>query len=477
MVTLGNRAISINNSAINNMNIATSEPSLYRLTQDLDVPLVSLSVGAETLRSYVSAIVELLIEKQLRATVWIKLPQTKSWLDRVKRLQLEGNAERIFICSGQKNHPALSLRKDNRGLTPIIPIKLKKNAILQRESFLIVRDAEFCSLVLAQWQKGRIQIDSTGKRLQQPYIEMVSSFDSGAIAPVLSAVKDVSNDTSIKDEDFVLNRTTVRSDLLSELILKQISHHEIVRNSLNSRSKNDGVSEVSSTVLGLPEGFLNNLVQELRSPITHMKTALSLLESKQVKGEQRQRYLHLVSNECERQNSLVSGLLELLQLDSPAEAEYLHLNDIVPGIVSTYQPLAKEKDIQLGYTIPANLPLISCPRTWFRQIIINLISNSLQFTPPKGKVSVQALLKNDREQIEILVTDTGVGIPNKDINRIFEGFYRTKSTSNEVTGAGLGLTLVQQLVQRCGGSISVTSQVGKSTTFTILMPVVPRELA
>ena len=459
------------------MNIATSEPSLYQLTQNLDEPLVSLSVGAETLRSYVSAIVELLIEKQLRATVWIKLPQTKSWLHQVKKLQLEGNVERIVICSGQKNHPALSFLKNNPRSTPIIPIKFKKNAVLQRESFLIVRDAEFCSLVLAQWQKGKIEIDSTGKRLQQPYIEMVSSFNSQAIAPVLAAVKNVSSDvSSSKDEDFVLNRTTVRSDLLSELILKQISHHEIVRDSLNSKSKTNRVTKLSPTVLGLQEGFLNNLVQELRSPITHMKTALSLLESKQIKGEQRQRYLHLVSNECDRQNSLVSGLLELLQLDNPAEAEYLHLNDIVPGIVSTYQPLAQEKEIQLGYTIPANLPLISCPRTWFRQIIINLISNSLQFTPPKGKVFVQALLNNDGGHIEILVTDTGVGIPNKDINRIFEGFYRTKSTSNEITGAGLGLTLVQQLVQRCGGSISVTSQVGKSTTFTILMPTVPREL-
>ena len=457
------------------MNIATSEPSLYRLTQNLDEPLVSLSVGAETLRSYVSAIVELLIENQLRATVWIKLPQTKSWLTQVKRLQLEGNAERIFICSSQKKHPVSALN-NNRGSTPIIPIKFQKNTVLQRESFLIVRDVEFCSLVLAQWQKSKIEIDSTGKRLQQPYIKMVSSFDSQAIAPVLAAVKDVSNDVSIKGEDFVLNRTIVRSDLLSELILKQINHHQIVRDSLNSKSKSDRITELSSTVLGLQEGFLNNLVQELRSPITHMKTALSLLESKQIKGEQRQRYLHLVSNECDRQNSLVSGLLELLQLDSPAEAEYLHLNDIVPGIVSTYQPLAQEKEIQLGYTIPANLPLISCPRTWFRQIIINLISNSLQFTPPKGKVFVQASSKNDGEHLEILVTDTGIGIPNKDIHRIFEGFYRTKSTSNQVTGAGLGLTLVQQLVQRCGGSISVTSQVGKSTTFTILMPAVPREL-
>ena len=460
------------------MNIATSEPSLYQLTQDLDEPLVSLSVGAQTLRSYVSAIVELLIEKQLRATIWIKLPQTKSWLQQVKRLQQEGNVERIFICSGQKNHPALTLLANNSATTQIIPIKFKKNAILQRESFFIVRDLEFCSLILAQWQKGKIQIDSSGKRVQQPYIEMVSSFTPQAIAPVVSAIKNVAYETdSLTDKDLTFEETTVSTNLLSELILKQISHHEIVQNALSSLSKTDRVPQQSSSVLGLQEGFLNSLVQELRSPITHMKTALSLLESKQIKGEQRQRYLQVVSNECDRQNSLVSGLLELLQLDIPTEAEYLHLNDIVPGIVSTYQPLAQEKEIQLGYTIPANLPLISCPRTWFRQIIINLLSNSLQFTPANGKVFVQASYKDDDEYLEILVTDTGIGIPNKDIHKVFDGFYRTKSTTNEISGAGLGLTLVQQLVQRCGGSISVTSKVSKSTTFKILIPAVPRELS
>jgi signal transduction histidine kinase len=457
------------------MNIATSEPSLYQLTQNLDEPLISLSIGAETLRTYVSAIIELLIEKQFRATVWIKLPQTKSWLHQVKALQQEGNTERIFICGSQKNH--LSILK-NTSTTPIIPIELKKHAILQRECFLIVSSAEFCSLALAQWQKGKIQIDSSGKRLQRPYLKMVSSFIPETIAPILSGVKDLSQGTAAsRDRNFILESTTVCSDILSELILKQISYHETVQDTLSSLSKNHRTSQSSSTVLGLQEDFLNNLVRELRSPITHMKTALSLLGSKQIKGEQRQRYLKLVSNECERQNSLVSGLLELLLLDSPAQAEYLHLNDFVPGIVSTYQPLAQEKQIQLGYTIPANLPLISCPRSWFRQIIINLLNNSLQFTPAKGKVFVQASYKNEDEYVEVSVTDTGVGIPNKDINKIFDGFYRTKPTTHEDTGAGLGLTLVQQLVQRCGGLISVTSKVGKSTTFKILMPAVPVELS
>ncbi|MGF1590528.1 MAG: ATP-binding protein [Pleurocapsa sp.] len=462
------------------MNIATSEPSLYQLTQDLDEPLVPLSVGAETLKSYISSVIELLIQEQVQATVWVKLPQTKSWLNQIKRLCQEGNAKSIVICSNQRNHSALSLLKNTSAKTPVVSIKLNQNSTLQRESFLIVLATDFCSLTLAQWQKSKIEIAASGKRLQQPYLEMVSSFAPQVITPILLGIKQNSvSSASLKDEDFSLDpQVIVRTDLIAKLVLQQVNQQEKVQTALNSSSQNNHISQQNLTVLGLQSDFLSDLVQELRSPITHMKTALSLLESKQIKGEQRQRYLQMLSNECDRQNSLISGLLGLLQLDTPTQPEYLRLDDIVPGIVSTYQPLAEEKEIQLGYTIPANLLPISCPRPWFRQIIINLLNNSLQFTPPKGKVFVQAALKNENEQIEILIMDTGVGIANQEINKIFDGFYRTKPTiKDKVTGAGLGLTLVKQLIQRCGGSISVTSKVGKGTTFKILMPAVPAELA
>lgn len=460
------------------MNIATFEPSLYQLTQDLDEPLASLSVGAETLRCYVSSVVNLLITEQLRATVWVKLPQTKSWLSQIQRLQREGNIARIIVCNSQRDQASASLLNDTFSNTQVISLKLNQNSKLQRESFLIVSAPDFCSVILAQWQKSKIQIDSSGKRLQQPYLEMVSSVAPPVVASILSGIKqNIESGAGLVDQDFMIDpNLEVKSNLLNKLILQQVSQHETAQKALSSVSKSNQINE-HGTVLGLQEDFLDNLVQELRSPITHMKTALSLLESKQIKGEQRQRYLQMVSDECDRQNSLVSGLLGLLQLDTPAEAEYLRLDDIVPGIVSTYQPLAEEKSIQLGYRIPANLPPISCPLPWFRQIIINLLNNSLQFTPAKGKVFVQAAFKKEQEQIEILVIDTGVGIPSKEINKIFDGFYRTKPTlDNQETGAGLGLTLVEQLVQRCGGTISVTSKVNKGTTLRILMPAVPFEL-
>jgi two-component system, OmpR family, phosphate regulon sensor histidine kinase PhoR len=471
------------------MNIATSESSLYQLTQDLDKPLVSISIGAENLKFYVASVVDLVVEKQLRATVWVKLPQTKSWLHQIQKLQQSGNAERIYVGNSSKNQLSLACLESKN--TEIIPLIFPKDPILQRESFLIVLAPNFYCLLLAQWQKGKIRIESSGKRLQQPYLEMVSSFDPQIIEQILSGIQQNllaadpkarhKPNLSLTNNNLSLNfnnsQVITQPYLLNDLLLKQIEHTEAVQKAWESLAKSNHLPEKSPTVLSLQEDFFNNLVQELRSPITYMKTALSLLESKQIKGEQRQRYLQMVSDQCDRQNSLVGGLLDLLQLDTPIEAEALNLDDIVPGIVSTYQPLAEEREIQLGYTIPADLLPISCPYPWFRQIMINLLSNSLQFTPPKGKVFVQAALKNENEYVEIVVSDTGVGIPQTEINKIFDGFYRTKPiTQEKLTGAGLGLTLVRQLIQRCGGSISVSSKVGKGTTFKILMPAIPAEL-
>ncbi|GAB4528260.1 MAG: hypothetical protein Tsb0014_09470 [Pleurocapsa sp.] len=462
------------------MNSAISELSLYQLTQDLDTPVPSIAIGAETLKSYVESIIDLAIEQQLKATIWVKLPQTKSWLNEIKRSQLQGNAERIYLCSTQKKHPALSLLENNPSATEIIPIGLIKNSWLQRESFLIISASDFCALILAQWQKGRVRIESSQKRLQQPYLQMVSSFQPQVINTVLEGIQQIVVNNSLSsflESNLPLaNPNIPEASLLTKLLLKQIQHTEAVQTAYDSIAQTSSITESQSTIFGLQENFLNNLVQELRAPITHMKTALSLLESKQIKGEQRQRYLQMVSDQCDRQNSLVGGLLELLQLDSPIEAEYIQLDEFVPGIVSTYQPLAKEKNIQLGYTIPKGLPPVYCPTSWLRQIIINLLNNSLQFTPPAGRMFVQAAQKG--EYIELSISDTGVGIDTKELNKIFDGFYRTKTINNNEStiGAGLGLTLVKQLVQRCGGSISVTSRLGKGTAFKILLPAVPMEL-
>jgi signal transduction histidine kinase len=168
----------------------------------------------------------------------------------------------------------------------------------------------------------------------------------------------------------------------------------------------------------------------------------------------------------------MTGWLELIELDSesqPLVMPSVQLTDMIPGVVSTYQPIAGDKGIQLGYTMPAGLPAVSCLETWLRQILINLLHNSLKFTLPGGQVNVHLKLEGD--YVQVAFEDTGIGIAAHEIPRIFDIFYRGRSTISENTGAGLGLAIVQHLLLRCQGSISVTSQVGAGSTFNVLLPV------
>ncbi|MCY7394096.1 MAG: ATP-binding protein [Leptolyngbyaceae cyanobacterium CAN_BIN12] len=106
---------------------------------------------------------------------------------------------------------------------------------------------------------------------------------------------------------------------------------------------------------------------------------------------------------------------------------------------------------------------------WLKQIVINLLHNAIKFTPSSGQVWVRA--KQQGEYVQLEIRDTGVGIASSEIPKIFDRFYRVRQSADDSSGAGLGLTIVQQLLLHCGGSISVKSRVGEGTTFNVLLPV------
>ncbi len=151
--------------------------------------------------------------------------------------------------------------------------------------------------------------------------------------------------------------------------------------------------------------------------------------------------------------------------------EAVCLADIVPGVVSTYQPLAQEKGIMLAYTVPTELPAVWCVSGGLRQIVIHLLSNSIKYTPNGGQVWVWGRLQGDYVQLEF--RDSGIGISESEIPKIFDRFYRVRPLlSEDPGGAGLGLTIVQQLLRGCGGSISVKSKPSEGSTFTVQLAAV-----
>lgn len=268
-------------------------------------------------------------------------------------------------------------------------------------------------------------------------------------------------------------------ELLNRLLMKQFQRQEGLWRRLSLYRKQVEQVETSQlqheellNAIRLKDEFLGMVVQELRTPLTNMKTALSLLGSASLKPPQRRRYIQLLNTECDRQSSLIRGLLDLSQIEQAGDQplQPLALSEIVPGVVSTYQSLAQEKEIDLTYSIPEALPPVSCLVPWLRQVLVNLLHNSIKCTGNGGRIWVRAKRQGDYLQID--VQDTGVGIAISEIPKIFNRFYRVRSQGvDDTSGAGLGLTIVQQLLLRCGGSITVNSRLGQGSTFAVLLPI------
>jgi two-component system, OmpR family, phosphate regulon sensor histidine kinase PhoR len=267
--------------------------------------------------------------------------------------------------------------------------------------------------------------------------------------------------------------------LLGRLLAMQMQRQEdLWRNGLEQRRLAEAMpllSQENADLLSDLQGkdeFIKNMGLELRTPLSTMKTALSLLNSPSLKPPQRQRYMEMLSQECDRQGSLISGVLDLVQLESGADQvqmEPLRLSEIVPGVVSTYQPLAQEKGVMLAYVVPDDLSPVSCSTAWLKQIVINLLHNSIKFTPKGGQVWVRARQQGEVVQIEF--RDSGIGIASADLPRIFNRFYRVRGIPEDANGVGLGLATVQQLLLRSGGSIGVKSKQGEGSIFTVQLPV------
>jgi two-component system, OmpR family, phosphate regulon sensor histidine kinase PhoR len=221
------------------------------------------------------------------------------------------------------------------------------------------------------------------------------------------------------------------------------------------------------------EESISHLIQELRNPLSNIKTALKLLDSPLLKVAQRQRYIDMIKGECDRQHILMARTIDLLSLDRGSidlpPANSVKIAEIVPNIIGMYRSLANDRQIELNYKIAPHLPSPACQETCFKQILINLIDNGIKYTPSGGRVSIE-IWDGDRD-LHLEVRDTGVGIPLSEIPKIFDRFYQIRHPALAVPhSAGLGLTIVKYLLSACGGSISVVSQIDRGSRFQVLIP-------
>ncbi len=484
--------------------------SLYDLALSVKQSPQPLSVSPATLLSVVGSVIDLLVEQKIPATLWVKLPPEEIWQAEIHRYHKQVDVPHtIYTCNfytdklGQVTPVGASFQEQGDLInsdSSLVSIGLAADSQLKQEYFLLVLSTQFSSLILAQRRIKRQTKQLETEVNKTPSLLVINSFETPVIEQVLDGIKQaiaytLSNSNSIQTTpnkiQVVLTNLLANWDrfscppasdpvLIGKLLSKQIQQQDEIRSNVNARQDDltatkalEQQNQELLNTLNRKDDFVNELCQELRTPLAHMKMALSLLNSPQLKLTQRQRYLQMLNTECDRQNSLINGLLDLMQLDrNPEVAPFqpIRLSDIVPGVVSTYQPLAQEKGIMLAYTVPEDLPAVSCPSAWLKQIVINLLHNCIKFTPTGGQVWVRSRLQGEYVQLEF--RDTGIGIAPSEIPKIFDRFYRIRPTATEDTGgAGLGLTIVQQLLLRCGGSISVKSKLGEGSSFKVLLPV------
>ncbi|ELB8841023.1 two-component system histidine kinase PnpS [Listeria monocytogenes] len=220
--------------------------------------------------------------------------------------------------------------------------------------------------------------------------------------------------------------------------------------------------------------FVTNVSHELKTPVTALKGfAETLLDGAMYDEVLLKKFLTIIKEESDRLHRLIMDILALSRIEQNPVAENVELVDVdevIEQSARTIFEMATEKNIRV--TIPEKTSasvMIETDRDKLQQIIINLLSNAINYTPVDGKVEVK-LIEQGAEVI-IEVTDNGIGIPAKDIDRVFERFYRVdKARSRHSGGTGLGLSIVKHLVENCGGRIEVESQEEVGSTFRVTLP-------
>ncbi|MBI4633216.1 MAG: response regulator [Deltaproteobacteria bacterium] len=220
--------------------------------------------------------------------------------------------------------------------------------------------------------------------------------------------------------------------------------------------------------------FIAMVAHELRAPIATVEQQLTVILSSMA-GELNNTQGQLIARAKERTRgvlTLIKDLLDLSKIEAGKMVQYkepLSLAEVITRVAEMMKTDAEVKNIRIDFLFPENIPTIHADRNSMEGIFTNLISNAVKYTPDGGKVTIA--LNDHSGFVKVSVADNGIGIKSEDIPRIFDRFYRVKSSeTRQIVGTGLGLSIVKSIVEAHLGTISVESAEGQGTTFNVLLP-------
>lgn len=219
--------------------------------------------------------------------------------------------------------------------------------------------------------------------------------------------------------------------------------------------------------LRLREEFSSNVSHELKTPLTSISGFSELLVNDLVEDKDKEGFYKLIYNDSKRLLSLVEDIMKISGLENAGDydKEEVDLREIISEILKGYEGLFEEKNIKVNFEGDGSL---FENRTMIWELFSNLINNGLKYNKEGGSLDIK--ISEEEENYKVLIADTGIGIPQEDLARIFERFYRVdKSRSRRVGGTGLGLSIVKHILQNIDGKVKIYSQLGQGTTFELLL--------
>ena len=253
--------------------------------------------------------------------------------------------------------------------------------------------------------------------------------------------------------------------------------HDVTQRQRDERALREAKDEADRANRAKSE-FLSRMSHELRTPLNAILGFGQLLERQNPSEIQRNRLSHIIGA-GRHLLDLINEVLDISRIEAgrlQMSLEPVCLNDALAEAVDLMRPLAAERSIDLSApAMIAPSSYVHADRQRFKQVLLNLITNAVKYTPIGGKVSLSYNASGEN-QVRVVLRDTGTGIPEDKLARLFTPFDRLGAEQSEVQGTGLGLALCQRLMQAMGGSIGVHSQVGQGSTFWVQLPAVESPL-
>jgi len=233
-------------------------------------------------------------------------------------------------------------------------------------------------------------------------------------------------------------------------------------------------------ILKVKSDFITVAAHQLRTPLSGLNWALDLLVKKEVGplNSEQENIVNQANSAIKEMSQSVESLLDASQIEEGRFGYNFESNDletIIQAVLSEYEPAAKEKQVKLYfYRLDKKLPAFTMDGAKIKMVLETLIDNGIKYNIPNGEVKVKLELLSDKPFIRVKVGDTGIGISDKDINRLFSKFFRSETIMKARTsGLGLGLYIARNIIRRHGGDISVKSIEKRGSTFEFTLPLDP----